>query len=592
MALKRIMGTETEYGISGGTASSVVAAYLGKKRGHENLGKTNESIIASFTDVGGHNGGDYGFLDEQLAEAYGIHYPSQMHRTPIYAYKRTPTCTYAGPDDMIDNGARFYVDMDHPEYCTPETSNPRDLVIADKAGELIVLESAKKADPSIKIYKNNSDSQGNSYGCHENYLMKRYSSSDFQNVVVPALIPFFITRQIYAGAGKIGIEHERANSYSSEGYRSDRGYAYLKSEALRSLESLSRHFLDIPSFSQVQELLSSFLQKRQEKGEQQIYQLSQRADFFTETIGLQTTYNRPIINTRDEPHADSGKYMRLHVILGDANLCEIATYLKTGTTALVLDLIEEGFAPALSVKDPVRQHQEISLDQSRKWILHMEDGKTISAVDIQRMYLEAAKKAYAGRDPITNHLLGKWESTLDALVSDPLELMGTVDWVTKLGLLQHLMEKDDLSLTDQKIRNAALQYHDINRETGLFYYLQKNNLAERISTDEEIINAVLNPPEDTRAYLRTKIGETCEVSQVDWSGFTLKTSEGEKKVSLLEPFSGTKEQIGYLLQEQPERIIEELRKTPGISVEKKPSWFKWGRGISRRLKTKYKGGKK
>jgi len=619
LALKRIMGIETEYGITGGSANQVVAAYRSKKKkSHDNFGKTNESVVEGMTDIGGHIGGDYGSISEQIAEiedsdvgpgqtvlpefsrtrfdSYGCSYnrfwtPNVSHRkiyTPRVAY------SYAyDPDDIIDNGSRFYVDMGHPELSTAETSNPRDLVIYDKAGELIVLGAAKKTGRHIKIYKNNSDGQGNSYGCHENYLLKRFSSEEFQKILVPALLPFLVTRQIFAGSGKIGIE-DSITTFSGYGYTYNYGYqnAYYNNKktkpegkrssprwrayerqrdrTLEAIAELGKHFLDIPQYSDVEKMLKRLIKKREQLGEQEVYQISQRADFFEQIIGLQTTHNRPIINTRDEPHADKNKYMRLHVICGDANLSEVSTYLKTGTTALVLDLIEDGLAPSLKLKKPTKQIQNISRDQSRKWLVELEDKK-IPAVDIQRMYLDAAIKAYAGRDKITDDILQRWEHTLDALEKDPMQLSTSIDWVIKLNLLTHLMDKKGIGLNDDVIRNAALQYHDVSREEGLFYYLQNNGLVERLVSDEEIEHAVLNPPEDTRAYLRSRVGELEEVTKVDWGGFHIKEGGKTKIVHINEPFSGTKEDVGHLFDNYttPTEFVKELAKIEGIDVRNK-----------------------
>ncbi len=568
MAMKRIMGTETEYGIVGGDAHAVVRAYQGRKASHENFQSTNQSAVPGFTDIGGHVGGDYGSVEDQLSELYGEgYYPqSSQHSIPRISYQPPG---YSIPDDIIDNGSRFYVDMGHPEMSIAETSNPRDAVIWDKAGELIVLGSAKRAG-QIKIYKNNCDGKGTSYGCHENYLLKRISPKKFEEGLTKALLPFFITRQIYCGTGKVGIESPSSYSgvyYYGKAVKTD-PYKEQMDKAKQAISDLERYFLDTPDFKEVAKVLARFAKIREDSGEQEVYQLSQRADFMESVIGLQTTQNRPIMNTRDEPHANRDKYMRLHVICGDANMSEVAHYLKMGTTSLVLDLIEDKLAPNIEVVKPVRQVQRISWDLQRKWPVEISGNKTISAVDIQRLYLKAAQDAYTGKDKLTDDILGRWEHTLDTLERDPMELSGTIDWVIKLNLLTHLMDKHGVGMNDQVIKNAALQYHDVDREASLFYYLQKAGAVERIVTDEEIAFAVLNPPSDTRAYLRAKVGGLKAVDDVDWGGFRIRVGDERKQIDLDEPFAGTEEQVGALVNNYPgpKQFVKALEAIDGIKV--------------------------
>ncbi|HLC73494.1 MAG TPA: proteasome accessory factor PafA2 family protein [Candidatus Nanoarchaeia archaeon] len=563
--MKRIMGIETEYGISGGEASSVVNAYQGKKQSHTNISRTNESIVNGLTDIGGHIGGDYGSLQDQL-ELYQFGTPSVHTRvsTPVIS-----SFSFTAADDMLDNGARFYVDMGHPEYSTPECSNPKDLVIADKAGELVVGRAAKAANPEIRIFKNNSDGQGHSYGTHENYLMNRVTSDEFKERVVPALLPFFVTRQIFTGSGKIGLENAfQHGGYSSSSSTRSSPYESQRDDTFLALENLGYHFLDIPEFRDVKKILLRLCGEREQRGEQQLFQLSQRADFFTELVGLQTTYDRPLINTRDEPHADQSKYMRLHVINGDANMCEVADFLKVGTTSLVLDLIEDNVAPQVELSDPIKVFRNISRDQSRCWELDLVEGRRIIAVDVQRKYLEAAKTHYQGRDEITDELLNRWEFTLDQLDRDPMQLVGSIDWVTKLALITQIMDKNSLNLNDQKIRNAALQYHDVDRDKGLFYFLQGKGLVSRLVDDEEIETAVSTAPIDTRAYLRSRIGEIVDVKSVDWEGFTIKSKGKNVLVKIREPFSGRKEQVGQIFEGDLtlDEIVKVLSETEGIEV--------------------------
>ena len=349
------------------------------------------------------------------------------------------------------NGARFYVDHAHPEYSCPEVTNIRDLVIHEKAGERIVEMARREADALLPegmqmlIHKNNSDRKGNSYGAHENYLMDRRTS--FKQIV-ENLMPFFVTRQVYTGAGKVGSEN---------------------------------------------------------RGQPCTYQLSQRADFFETEVALDTMVKRPIINTRDEPHADREKYRRLHVIVGDANLSEYTIYLRSGATALVLSMIEDGaIKKNLSLRDPVRSIRETSHDSTCKKELQLDNGKRLTAVQIQAEYLDMAQKYLAGRevDPLTADVMQKWEHVIDCLGRDPMELDSQVDWVMKKALIEGFMDRKKLDWDAAQVQMMDLQYHDSRPEKGLYYILERQGKAERIVTNDEITAAILEPPEDTRAYFR------------------------------------------------------------------------------------------
>jgi proteasome accessory factor A len=578
MENKRVMGIETEYGIEGGEAGEVVRAYEGGVKEHKNFTDTNKSVILGYSDLGGHVGGDYGNL-------YGLN---------IEGY------TSGLRDTVIENGGRFYVDMGHPEYCTPEVSSALELVAADKAGERIVLKSAKNAGGEIKIYKNNSDGRGNSFGCHENYLIGRHSSEDFKNSLAKLMTGFFVTRQLFTGSGKIGIES--SNDFSYFNYVKDGSYSRTNlgkgsyerksDEALETIEELGRYFIDIAEFSEVKGLLRRMFKLREEKGEMEIYQLSQRADFIKSRIGLQTTANRPIINTRDEPHADKKKYMRLHVINGDANMCEVATYLKAGTTGIVLDLIEDGLMPEILIDNPIKEMQNLSWDQSRNWNVAVK-GKTISAIDVQKEYLNAAKEAYSGRDKETDDILFRWGDVLDKLKRNPMELVGVVDWVTKLHLLSHLMQSGE-NINDKKIKNAALQYHDLDMKRGLFNVMQTRGLVERIVKEKDIIHAVSNPGEDTRAWLRGKILGLDYVSSVDWGKFSVNDKGKKYSVSIDELFAGNRKQVGDLKGIDSDEFINLMENIDGISVSEN---FRIGKYVQKVIninsgkKKRNKGGK-
>ena len=323
---------------------------------------------------------------------------------------------------ILTNGARLYVDHAHPEYSTPECTNPRDIVLWDKAGEQVMLDAARfaaaipKSTP-ILLYKNNTDNKGASYGAHENYLMRR--STPFGEIV-KHLTPFFVSRQVVTGAGRVGIGQD---------------------------------------------------------GREHGFQISQRADYFEVEVGLETTLKRPIINTRDEPHADPEKYRRLHVIIGDANLAEISTYLKVGTTALVLAMIEDRFIGVdLAVEQPVKSLRAVSHDPTLKHLLTMHDGRTLTAVQLQMEYLDLAKKYVEDRygsdvDAQTADVLARWESVLDRLETDPMSCARELDWVAKLKLLEQYRDRDGLEWDDAKLHLIDLQYSDIRPDKGLYQRL-------------------------------------------------------------------------------------------------------------------------
>jgi len=403
---------------------------------------------------------------------------------------------------ILTNGARLYVDHAHPEFSTPEVTTPLDAVRWDKAGEQIMLDATKAAgrlpgNPQITLYKNNTDNKGASYGAHENYLMRR--STPFAEIV-RHLTPFFVSRQVVTGAGRVGMGQD---------------------------------------------------------GKKQGFQLSQRADFFEVEVGLETTLKRPIINTRDEPHADPEKYRRLHVIIGDANLAEISTYLKIGTTSLVLAMIEDGFiARDLSVDGPVSALRAVSHDPTLTQTVSLHDGRTLTGVQLQLEYLELAKKYVEDRygadaDPQTKDVLERWESVLDRLERDPMECATELDWVAKLKLLQSYRDRDDLDWDDAKLHLIDLQYADIRPEKGLYHRLLKAGRIRRLLSDESVEEAMHEPPTDTRAYFRGRCLEkySANVAAASWDSviFDLPGRESLQRVPTIDPLRGTRKHVGALM---------------------------------------------
>lgn len=373
-------------------------------------------------------------------------------------------------DLVLSNGARFYNDHTHPEYSTPECRTLRDLVAHDRAGERLLLRAAQRRNRAlggshVQLYKNNTDFHGHSYGCHDNYLLPR--TVPFA-ALASGLIPFLITRQLFAGAGKLGVEGQDA------GFRPGG------------------------------------------------YQLSQRADFVETDMSVDTMHNRPILNTRDEPHADRRRYRRLHLIVGDANLCEYATALKVGTTRLVLDLIERGAAPALAVEDPVATIKALSRDPSLQALVRLDDGRTISGLDVQRLYCEAARQCFGHGDGETEWILREWEEVLRLLVEERSRLIGRVDWVTKLWLLETFAESERLRWEDPWLTSLDLEYHNVDPDRGLFLGLEAEGRTMRLTTDADIEAAMTRGPEDTRGGIRGLCVQRFfdHISSVQWERVT------------------------------------------------------------------------
>lgn len=410
-------------------------------------------------------------------------------------------------DRILINGARLYNDHAHPEYSTPECQSLFDLVAHDKAGERILQECAERRSQELGerviLYKNNTDFYGHSYGCHDNYLMDRDVPFDYLKT---SILPFFITRQIFAGAGKIGIETEAG--------------------------------LATPGH----------------------FQLTQRADFFHVEASVDTMHKRPIVNTRDEPHADPAKYRRLHGIVGDANMSEYATALKIGTTALVIELIEQRLIPdTCAIANPIDTIKLISHDQTYRWMLQKVDGKMISAIDHQREFLEIAQKHLASQNSETDWVLTQWEQTLDALENNPMDLTDKIDWVAKKWLLETFVESEEIEWDDPWLQSIDLEYHNINVEEGLFYGLPMQSVV----TDEQIQAAMHTPPADTRAYFRGKSLNKFEdaVKTVQWDSISFDIKGKTVTVnmnSLANPEIAQKYNEALDLSPNPQTLVEKL----------------------------------
>jgi proteasome accessory factor A len=403
---------------------------------------------------------------------------------------------------FLQNGARLYLDVgSHPEYATPECDSIHDVVVHDKAGERILeqlLTSAENrlADEGINgdiyLFKNNTDSAGNSYGCHENYLTGRKEElAHYTNT----LIPFLVTRQIYAGAGKV--------------LQTARGAMFC---------------------------------------------FSQRAEHIWEGTSSATTRSRPIINTRDEPHADAELYRRLHVIVGDSNMSEYATFLKVGTTALLLRMLEEPnvIMRDMTLENPIRAIREISHDMTCTRKVRLANGREATALEIQSEYLNRALRYADRRDlsPLEKQALGMWEQALTQIEKDPLGQDREADWVIKYKLIEAYRERHGLELTDPKVALLDLQYHDINRKRGIFYRMQDRGLVERICDDTEIEEAIDTPPQTTRARLRgefiKKAKERKRDYTVDWVHLKL-NDQAQRTVLCKDPFRSHDERVEKLI---------------------------------------------
>ena len=440
--MNRVFGLETEYGITlaGAEIVDVVAESI--------------ELVRRYTEHGAHMKWDYELEDPHM-DARGFRAKELLQDTDESAYyeidKSRPLSFEEIKSDLVlSNGARFYNDHAHPEYSTPECTTLREIVAQDKAGERVLDECARRRDQrlengqQVRLYKNNTDFVGHSYGCHDNYLVSRSISWDR---IVSGILPFLVTRQVFAGAGKMGVEAESA------------------------------------------------------AGQSGIFQISQRADFFSVLVSIDTMNRRPLVNTRDEPHANMTRYRRFHVILGDANMSEWATAMKIGTTALVLELIERDLVPQLEIAQPIDATKLISRDQTRAWIIELRDGRKISAIDVQRLFLEAA-----ARLPDANEerrlVLREWESVLDDLARDPMSTQDRVDWVSKKVMLNALQEEEQLSWNDPWLQAIDLEYHNIDLERGLYNALVRQGSTRRVLTEDDIRSAIFNPPETTRAFFR------------------------------------------------------------------------------------------
>ncbi|MBG0566490.1 Pup--protein ligase [Actinoplanes aureus] len=434
------------------------------------------------------------------------------------------TCTYQGqrrlsPDEVarylfrrvvswgrssnvfLRNGARLYLDVgSHPEYATPECDSLTDLVAHERAGERILegllIEAENRLHEEgiagqIFLFKNNTDSAGNSYGCHENYSVSRHG--EFSRLA-DVLIPFLVTRQLICGAGKV--------------LQTPRGAVFC---------------------------------------------LSQRAEHIWESTSSATTRSRPIINTRDEPHADAERYRRLHVIVGDSNMNEVTTFLKVGSADLVLRMIEAGVAMRdLVLENPIRAIREISHDITGRRKIQLANNKEMSALEIQQEYLaKAAEFVERNGDQSAKRIVELWGRVLNAVEAGNLDTVSReIDWVSKYQLIERYQAKHDISMSHPRIAQLDLAYHDIRRGRGLYALMEKRRQVDRIADDLRIFEAKETPPQTTRARLRGEFIKHAQEKRrdftVDWVHLKL-NDQAQRTVLCKDPFRAHDERVERLI---------------------------------------------
>lgn len=427
-----------------------------------------------------------------------------------------------GNGGFLFNAGRVYMDMGHIEYATPECKSLFDLVAFDRAGDLIFQRALKSLglEKEVSFFKNNVDHfTGATFGCHENYLIRR--NVPFSAMIIPALLPFLVTRQIFCGAGRVGSFND---SFYYYGWEEKNGQAQEDSVS---------------------------------------FQISQRADHIVTEIYQWIQFSRAIINTRDEPLADHNKYRRLHLLVGDSNMSEYANALKIGTTAMVLNLLERKIFPQnVNLGDPVWALKKISRDPGFTWILERKNGRTISAIEIQRQYLALAERHLIGIDEESDWVLREWSHTLDDLEKDPRLLSDRLDWVAKKWLLETFMESEGVGWDDPWLKSLDLEYHNINPNRGFYYDLIQKDMVKRVLKENDIRQASCSPPQDTRAKARASLIQALSANQiryiVDWDSVLL---ENELQMNFQDPFN--------TYDEETVKFIEKINFSSKSNVSKK-----------------------
>ncbi|NMN98708.1 depupylase/deamidase Dop [Antrihabitans stalactiti] len=498
--MQRIIGIEVEYGISSPTEASA------------NPILTSTQAVLAYAAAAGvprakRTRWDYE-VESPLRDARGFDLGRLSGPAPVI------DADEVGAANMIlTNGARLYVDHAHPEYSAPEVADPLDAVIWDKAGERVMEAAARYASsvpgtPRLQLYKNNVDGKGASYGTHENYLMSR--DTPFNSIIL-GLTPFFASRQVICGSGRVGIG---------------------------------------------------------QSGDEPGFQLSQRSDYIEVEVGLETTLKRGIINTRDEPHADADKYRRLHVIIGDANLAELSTYLKVGTTALVLDLIEAGIDLSdLQLARPVTAVHTISHDPTLRATVALADGRELTGLALQRIYLDRVAKFVDRKgddDPRAHDIIDRWAQVLDLLERDPMECATMLDWPAKLRLLEGMRSREGLGWAASKLHLVDLQYSDVRLDKGLYNRLVARGSMERLVSEQQVLDAMSSPPTETRAYFRGECLRRfgADIAAASWDSVIFDLGgDSLVRIPTLEPLRGSKAHVGKLLDSvnSARELVDQLK---------------------------------
>ncbi|MDO5031591.1 depupylase/deamidase Dop [Corynebacterium sp.] len=503
--MARVMGTETEYGISTPqrpdlspiiTSTHAVVAYAALRTGARSRWDFSE--------------------EHPLRDSRG------------FDLKRYQTVPVVDPNAIgvanvvTANGARFYVDHAHPEYSSPECTNAWDAMLYDAAGDLVLRQAAAAVEelskqgtsvlanhepcPPLRFYKNNVDGKGASYGSHENYQYSR--STDFE-AIASGLIPFFVARQVVTGAGRVG---------------------------------------------------------RGQDGEDSGFQISQRADYIEQEISLETTLNRGIINTRDEPHAIAEDFGRLHVIIGDANMSQTSNFLKLGMTSLVLDAIEEGIDfSGLTLRDPVAEVSRVSHDPTLTHALELRDGRRLTALELLAQYRERV----TARGDVEKQVLDRWDEVVGLLAQDPLQAAHLLDWVAKYRLISGYVDRG-VAIEDPKLALIDLQYCDIDPQRSLYHALVRKGQMRTLVDETAIEQAAQVPPADTRAFFRGRVTTDFaeDVLAASWQSITLRAPGGQARVALDGTTELNAEAVGPALEAATsvEDLLAELRHS-GIAVE-------------------------
>ena len=429
--------------------------------------------------------------EDPHADARGFHVDELRQDTDEASYfaqdaKRELSYAEIKSDLVLGNGARFYNDHAHPEYCTPECSSYDELMTQDRVGERVLMGCAARLsrvrNSTVRLYKNNTDFCGHSYGCHENYLVPRALP---WSALAQGMQAFLVTRQIFCGAGKFGIEAE--DRFISPGF-----------------------------------------------------QIAQRSDFFSELQSVDTMQRRPLVNTRDEPHANPKLYRRFHVIIGDANMSPFATRLKVGTAALVLEALSRNPDVALpALAEPLKALPAMSRDLKFKWEVRLNGRKNATALSVQRLYLDAVRSLCDLSMPEKAALVADWETVLNDLEADPMRCRDRVDWVAKLALIREFQTAQNISDSDPWLRSLDLEYHRLDEEEGLYFGLEKAGAMRLIPDEAAVVRGFTEPPPSTRAYFRGRCVQkfTAAIISAQWDHVTIATSDGPLKISLLDLFA-------------------------------------------------------